>query len=79
MFRFNDFCHGDGHVCVYGDDVMRAYYLEEDEESFGSCACGCKELITSSFSYYKWEDEYFSDIMCVLRYMKEKMGLEEIG
>ncbi|ULL14331.1 hypothetical protein DVH26_07645 [Paenibacillus sp. H1-7] len=47
--------------------------------TLGRCHCGCGELLTTEDAYIRWDDQYFTDRSCVMKYLKNNFDLEEIG
>lgn len=49
------------------------------EYQLGICPCGCGVALTTEDSYIRWDGQYFTDRSCLIKYMIEYDGLEEVG
>jgi hypothetical protein len=45
----------------------------------GWCPCGCKEAITSNYTYVEWDNEYWVDTFHIIAYLKANDDLREVG
>jgi len=65
----------------FNDDAFRSREAVNLKvvHSAKECHCGCGELITTEDAYIRWEDEYFTDRSCVMKYLKKTFDVEEVG
>lgn len=51
---------------------------QKDAEFIDLCSCGCGEYIVKGCEYIRWEDKYFNDTRCLVRYMTVTEDFEEV-
>ncbi len=49
---------------------------ERDLVYIDICSCGCKTAIEIDDSYIRFEDEYFVDEYCLMKWLQENFNME---
>jgi len=50
----------------------------EKPQTLGTCACGCRETITTGYEYVRFHDRYFVDLFHFCDWLKENEDFEEV-